>query len=102
MDVLSEAVAAQAKSAPFLSHMAGPLELDRLPAWQFENLSAEFDEFKADLRQRAAELTSEIGDHNWLVCVHLSRLFRFDDYIVGCILRLIPSTKFGVSDDDRR
>jgi len=102
MDVLSEAVAAQAKSAPFLSHMAGPLELDRLPAWQFENLSEEFDEFKADLRQRAAELTSEIGDHNWLVFVHLSRLFRFDDYIVGCILRLIPSTKFGVSDDDRR
>jgi hypothetical protein len=38
MDVLTEAVAEQAKSAPFLSQMAGPLELDRLPAWQFENL----------------------------------------------------------------
>jgi hypothetical protein len=102
MDVLSEAVAEQAKSAPFLSHMAGPLELDRLPAWQFENLSEEFDQFKSDLRQRAEELTSEIDDHNWILLVHLSRLFRFDDYIVGRILKLIPSTKFGVSDDDRR
>jgi hypothetical protein len=102
MDVLSEAVAEQAKSAPFLSHMAGPLEVDRLPAWQFENLSEEFDEFKADLRRRAEELTSDINDHNWLWFVHLSRLFSFNDHIVGCILKLIPSTKFGVSDDDRR
>jgi hypothetical protein len=101
-DVLSEAVAEQAKSAPFLSQMPGPLELDRFPAWQLENLSEEFDEFKADLRQRTEDLTSDSDDHNWLWLVHLSRLFRFDDHIFGCILKLIPSTKFGVSDDDCR
>jgi hypothetical protein len=100
---LSEAIAEQAKSAPYLSQMPGPLELDRLPAWQMENLSGEeSDEFKSDLRRRADKLTSEVDDKNWLVFDHFSRLVLFDDYILGRILKLIPSTKFGVGDDDRR
>jgi hypothetical protein len=99
---LSEAIAEQAKSAPYLSQMPGPLELDRLPAWQMENLPEETDEFKSDLRRRTDKLTSEVDDKNWLVFDHFSRLLCFDDYILGCIIQLIPSTKFGVSDDDRR
>jgi hypothetical protein len=101
-DVLAEALAELAKSAPLLAHMPGPLELDRFPAWELENLSEEFDEFKADLRRRADQLTSEVDDQNWLLFAHFARLLRFDDHIFGCILKLIPSTKFGVTDDDRR
>ena len=100
--IVSEAVAEQAKIAPYLSQMPGPLEVNRFPAWQIENLPEESDEFKADLQRRADKLTSEVDDNNWLVFDHLSRLVLYDDYILGRILKLIPSTKFGVSDDDRR
>jgi hypothetical protein len=101
-NVLAEALADQANSAPFLSQMPGPLELDRLPALQLENLPEECEEFKADLRRRADELTSEVDDQNWLLFLHLSRLFRFDDHILNRITELVASTKFGISDEGRR
>ena len=101
-DVLFEALARQANDAPFLTQMPGPLELNRLPARRLETLSEEFDEFKADLRRRADELTSEIDDPNWLVFLHLSRLFAFDDHILERITKLVPSTKLGANDDERR
>jgi hypothetical protein len=101
-DVLAEALADQANSAPYFTQMPGPLELDRLPSWQLENLPEECDEFKADLRRRADELTSEVDDQKWLLFLHLSRLFRFDDHILDRITKLVPSTKFGASDDSRR
>jgi hypothetical protein len=101
-DVLAEAFAELAKTAPLLVHMPGPLELDRSPPLELENLPKEWDEFKTDLQRRADELTSEVDDQNWLLFVHLAHFVRFDDHIFGCILKLIPWTKFGVSDDDRR
>jgi hypothetical protein len=101
-DVLAEALADQAKNSPYLSQMPGPLELDRLPFWQLENLPEECDEFKADLRQRADELTGDVNDRNWLIFLHLSRLFRFDDHILASITKLVPSTPFGADDDSRR
>jgi hypothetical protein len=101
-DVLVEALARQAKDGPLLTQMPGPLELDRLPAIQLETLSEEFEEFKADLRRRVDELTSEIDDQNWLVFLHLSRLFVFGDHILERITKLVPSTKLGANGDDRR
>ena len=101
-DVLVEALARQANDAPFLTQMPGPLELDRLPACRIETLSEEYDELKTDLRRRADELTSEIDDPNWLVFLHLARLFAFDDYILERITKLVPSTKLGANDDERR
>ena len=47
-EVLAEALARQAKDAPYLTQMPGPLELDRLPACRLETLSEEFDEFKGE------------------------------------------------------
>jgi hypothetical protein len=100
--VLAEALARQANDAPFLSQMPGPLELDRLPAVRLETLSEEFKEFKADLRRRADELTSEVDDQNWLIFLHLSRLFSFDDHILDRITELVSSTTFGASEEARR
>jgi hypothetical protein len=101
-DVLVEALARQAKDAPYLTQMPGPLELDRLPACPLETLSEEFDEFKGDLRRRAGALTSEIDDPNWLVFLHLSRIFGFDDHILERITKLVPSTKLGANGEERR
>jgi hypothetical protein len=100
-DVLAEALADQA-NAPFFTQMPGPLELDRLPALQLEHLPKDCDEFKADLQRRADELTSEADDQNWLLFLHLSRLFRFDDHILDRMTKLVPATQFGVSEDSRR
>jgi hypothetical protein len=101
-DVLAEALARQAKDAPLLTQMPGPLELDRLPAVRLETLSEETEEFKADLRRRADELTSEVDNQNWLVFLHLSRLLVFDDHILERITKLVPSTTLGANEDDRR
>jgi hypothetical protein len=101
-DVLAEALADEAKNSPYLSQMPGPLELDRLSAWELENLPEESDEFRADLRQRADKLTSDIEDRNWLVFFHLSPLCRFGDHILDQMTKLVASIQFGSSDDRRR
>jgi hypothetical protein len=104
-DVLEEAFGDQAKSSPYQSQMPGPLELDRLPAWELENLpgkTEKSEEFKADLQRRADELTSDVDDSNWLVFFHLSRIIRFGDHILDQITKLVASTKFGSSEESRR
>lgn len=101
-NALTEALAAQAKSAPLLSQMPGPLELDRLPFHEFENLPEGFETFRADLQLRADELTNDIEDENWARFFYLSRLFRFGDSILDQITKLTASVQFGTIDDERR
>jgi hypothetical protein len=101
-DALAEALADPANAIPYFAEMPGPLELDRLPFWELDNLPEECAEFKAGLRARADSLTSDVNDQNWLLFFHLSRLFRFDDHIFDRITKLVAATRFGASDDDRQ
>ena len=47
-------------------------------------------------------MTSEIDGPNWLVFLHLSRIFGFDDHMLERITKLVPSTKLGANDEERR
>ena len=62
---LTDALTEEAKKAPFLSQMPGPLELDRLPFHRFDNLPEWLQGVYDDLRHRADELTSAVDDENW-------------------------------------
>jgi hypothetical protein len=68
-DALAAAVKDHANAIPYFSQMPGPLELDRLPCWELDALPEECYEFKTGLRARADELTSDVNDQNWLLCV---------------------------------
>jgi hypothetical protein len=98
---LSDAFREQAKKAPLLSQMPGPLELDRLPFYRFDNLPQWLQEFREDLRRRADELTSAVDDENWNRFVYFSRIFIFDEDILARITNLVASVRFVGSDEER-
>jgi hypothetical protein len=97
---LTDAFGEQAKKAPLLSQMPGPLELDRLPFYRFDNLPDWLNDFRDDLRHRADEMTSAGNDDNWNRFIYLSRLFIFDNNILDRITQLVASVRFGGSDDE--
>jgi hypothetical protein len=98
---LIETFAEQAKKAPFLSGMPGPLELDRMPFHRFDNLPEWLTEFADQLQYRARRLTSAVDDDNRTEFIYLSRLFLFSDDILAHITKLVASMTFGDSADER-
>ena len=98
---LIETFAEQAKKAPFLSGMPGPLELDRMPFHRFDNLPEWLTEFADQLQCRARRLTSAVDDKNWTEFIYLSRLLLFSDDILAHITKLVASMTFGESADER-
>lgn len=98
-EVLAKALEKMAEEAPMLVHMPGPLELDRLPFIQPEQQP---EQFRANLNERASELTPVMDDSNWLRFAHLSRAVRFESNILTRMTDLVATAELGTSEAELR
>ena len=94
-----KALQKKAEEAPMLVHMPGPLELNSLPSIKWEQLP---EQFRADLNERASELTAVLNDPNWLRFAHLSRAMCFEPGILRRMTDLIATADLGTSEAERR
>jgi hypothetical protein len=98
-EAFAKALEKMAEEAPMLVHMPGPLELDRLPFIQAEQQPKQF---RANLDERASELTPVMDDSNWLRFAHLSRAVRFESDILTRMTDLVATAELGTSEAELR
>ena len=96
---LAKAVEQQTQADPFLAHMPGPLELERLPYLNFESLP---EHFQNSLHTMADALTSSINDPNWIRFVYLSSLISYDRVILERITELSRGAEIASVDNNER
>jgi hypothetical protein len=95
----AKAVEQQTTTEPFLIHMPGPLELERLPHWTFSSLP---EDFQSSLRLLSEQLTTSIVDQNWVRFVYLGPLILFDSVILDGMVELIKKAEIVDSDGESR
>ena len=96
---LAKAVEQQTREDPFSVNMPGPLELERLPYWNFESLS---EHFQDSLRTMASELTNIITESNWLRFAYLAQLIRYEEGILTRITELTRKAELTSGNNDEK
>ena len=94
------AIEQETQANPFIVHMPGPLELDRLPNCHLKSFP---EHFQNTLHTMAVELTTNITDPNWISFVYLGSLIRYDEEILDRVTELTRRAEFpGANKKERQ